>query len=38
MDFSILTEIATNCRFSKSIDSRSMIEHDLFSISCFCGD
>lgn len=38
IDFSILTEIATNRRFSKSIDTRAMIEHDLFSISCFCGD
>lgn len=38
MDFSTLTEIATNRRFSKSIDTRTMIEHDLFSVSCFCGD
>lgn len=38
MDFSILTEIATNRRFSKALDTRSLIEHDLFSVSCFCGD
>ena len=38
MDFSTLTEIATNRRFSKSIDTRTIIEHDLFSIYCFCGD
>lgn len=38
MDFSILTEIATNRRFSKALDTRSLIENDLFSISCFCGD
>lgn len=38
MDFLILTEIATNRRFSKALDTRSLIEHDLFSVSCFCGD
>lgn len=38
MDFSTLVEIATNRKFSRSIDAREMIEHDLFSISCFCGD
>lgn len=38
MDFSVLTEFATKRRFSRAIDTRSIVEHDIFSISCFCGD
>lgn len=37
-DFSQLVEIATNRKFSKALDTRTIKEHDLFSISCFCGD
>jgi hypothetical protein len=36
--FKNLRDIATNKKFSKSVDIREIIEHDLFSISCFCGD
>lgn len=38
LDFSTLVEIATNRKFSRALDVRSLKEHDLFSISCFCGD
>lgn len=37
-DFSQLKKIATGKRFSKAVDVRQLVEHDLFSISCFCGD
>lgn len=36
--FDALRQLATGRRFSKSVDVRELVEHDLFSISCFCGD
>ena len=38
MSFKDLVDISKNRRFSKAIDNRTLIEHDLFSISCFCAD
>ncbi len=37
-DFTALVEIATKRKFSRALDVRNLKEHDLFSISCFCGD
>jgi hypothetical protein len=38
LSFENLRKLATGYRFSKAVDVRGLIEHDLFSISCFCGD